>query len=123
MIDTLQTCEGNTTKTTFTILAENIFVKNNVLHEPGIIENMAQTAAVKAGYEVKKLGKEPLVGFIGAVKDLEIFNLPKVGETLETTVIIKTEVMGVTLIEAFSNCGEKKVAQCEMKIFIQTPQQ
>jgi len=121
MIDTLNYCEGDTTKTTFKIEEGNIFVKNGILHEPGIIENIAQTAAAKAGYEVKKHGADPLLGFIGAVKDLKIHAFPKVGDVLETTVIIKTEIMGVTLIEGSSVCNGIKIAECEMKIFIQRP--
>lgn len=123
MIDTLNYCEGDTTKTTFRIEQDNLFVKNGILHEPGIIENIAQTAAVKAGYEVKKLGAEPLLGFIGAIKDLKVHAFPKVGELLETTVTIKTEVMGVTLIEGCSVCNGTPIAECEMKIFIQRPEQ
>lgn len=123
MIDSLDLCEGNTTKTSLSIEASNIFVKNGILHEPGIIENIAQTAAAKAGYEVKKHGAEPLLGFIGAVKDLKIFDFPKVGETLKTTVTIKTEVMGVTLINGSSECSGNRIAECEMKIFIQRPEQ
>lgn len=121
MIDTLNYCEGPTTRTSFKIEASNIFVKNGILHEPGIIENIAQTAAAKAGFEVKKHGAEPLLGFIGAIKDLKIYAFPKVGETLETTVNIKTEIMGVTLIEGSSVCNGIKIAECEMKIFIQRP--
>ncbi|MDI1356461.1 MAG: 3-hydroxyacyl-ACP dehydratase [bacterium] len=121
MIDTIEQCEGVTTKTSFRIDANTIFVKDGILHEPGIIENIAQTAAAKAGYEVKKMGKEPLIGFIGAVKDLKIFALPKINDVLETTVVIKTEVMDVTIIDGFSYCNGEKIAECEMKIFIQKP--
>ncbi len=121
MIDTLTYCEGTTTKTTFKIEESNIFVKNGILHEPGIIENIAQTAAAKAGYEVKKMGIAPVLGFIGAIKDLKIHAFPKVGELLETTIVIKAEVMGVTLIEGSSVCNGIKIAECEMKIFIQKP--
>lgn len=122
MIDTLDYCEGDTTKTSFTIEKDNIFVKDGMLHEPGIVENIAQTAAAKAGYEVKKHGAEPLLGFIGAVKDLKIHSFPKIGDVLKTTVVIKTEVMGVTLIEGTSFCNGNKIAECEMKIFIQKPE-
>ncbi|MEO6306093.1 MAG: 3-hydroxyacyl-ACP dehydratase [Bacteroidia bacterium] len=122
MIDTLNYCDKTTTKTTFKIEPDNIFVKNGVLHEPGIIENIAQTAAAKAGYEVKKNGVEPLLGFIGAIKDLTIYALPKVGELLETTVVITTEVMGITIIEGTSFCNGGKIANCEMKILIQKPE-
>lgn len=123
MIDSLEYCEGNTTKTRFKVEENNLFVKNGQLLEPGIIENIAQTAAAKAGYEVKKLGAEPLLGFIGAIKDLKIHAFPKTGDVLETTVVIKTEVMGVTLIEGSSTCNGEQIAECEMKIFIQRPDQ
>lgn len=123
MIDTLNYCEGAITKTNFEIRKDNIFVKDGLFHEPGIIENIAQTAAVKAGYEVKKNGAEPLVGFIGAIKDLAIYKLPEIGDVIETTVIIKMEVMGITLVEGVSFCNGNKIASCEMKIFIQKPDQ
>lgn len=122
MIHTLEKCEGNATTTSFKIESDNIFVKDGMLMEPGIIENIAQTAAAKAGYEVKKLGKEPLPGFIGAIKDLEIHDFPKTGELLTTTVEIKTEVMDVTVIHGRSACSGRRIADCEMKIFIQKPQ-
>lgn len=123
MIDILEACDGATTITRFEVRSDNIFVQNGVLKEPGIIENIAQTAAAKAGYEVKQLGSEPLVGFIGAIKDLVINDLPKVGSMLETTVTVKMEVMGVTLIEGKSVCNGKEIASCEMKIILQKPEQ
>lgn len=123
MIDTLNYCDGSVTATNFEIRENNIFVKDGILHEPGIIENIAQTAAAKAGYEVKKNGAEPLIGFIGAIKDLVIYKLPEVGDVLETTVTVKMEVMGITLVEGVSSCGGNKIASCEMKIFIQKPEQ
>ena len=123
MIDTLNYCEGAVTKTSFEVREDNIFVKDGILHEPGLIENIAQTAAVKAGYEVKKNGAEPLIGFIGAIKDLVIYKLPQVGDVIETTVTVKMEVMGITLVEGISVCRENKIASCEMKIFIQKPDQ
>ncbi len=123
MIDTLNYCEGSVTITSFEVREDNIFVKDGVLHEPGIIENIAQTAAVKAGYEVKKLGVAPVVGFIGAIKDLIINKLPEIGDILETTVTLKMNVMGITLVEGVSRCNGEIIASCEMKIFIQNPEQ
>lgn len=122
MIDTLDHCEGASTRTSFEIRENNLFVKDGALREPGIIENIAQTAAVKAGYEAKKQGAEPLVGFIGAIKDLQIYALPTVGTVLDTEVLIKTEVMNVTIIQGTSFCAGTKIAECEMKIFIQKPE-
>ena len=118
MIDAIINCEETYVTTQFEINKENIFVKDSVLLEPGIIENMAQTAAAKAGYEAKRQNAEPFLGFIGAIKDLKIYAFPKVGNMLKTTVTVKMDVMGITLIWAASMCKDMKIAECEMKILI-----
>lgn len=121
MIDRILQCEGAGTVTSFTIRPNNIFVKDNCLMEPGIVENIAQTAASKGGYEIKKRGAEPMIGFIGAVKDLKIYYHPPVGSELITEISIKNEVFSVTLISGRSTCNGKLVAECEMKIFVAKP--
>ena len=78
-----------------------------------------ETPAAKAGYEAKKQNAEPFLGFIGAIKDLKIHALPKVGDIIKTTVTVKMDVMGITLIGATSTCGDTQIADCEMKIVIQ----
>jgi predicted hotdog family 3-hydroxylacyl-ACP dehydratase len=121
MIDTIEEVHGAETKTSLLIRSDNMFVADGKLTEAGIVENIAQTAAAKAGYEVKKHGAQPLIGFIGAVKDLKIHSFPQLNETLLTTVTVKNEVMGVTIIDGTSYCGERKIAECEMKIFLKQP--
>lgn len=105
--------------TGFDITNEHIFTQNNVLTESGIIENMAQTAASRAGYEAVKNNSKPAVGFIGNIKDLVIHFLPPANNELLTEVVTKTQVMNVSIIEAKSYCQNKLVASCEMKIFLQ----
>lgn len=119
MVDAIISCTDTDVVTQFEVVKDNVFVRDYVLQEPGIIENMAQTAAAKAGYEVKKRNAEPFLGFIGAIKDLKIYAFPKVGDVLKTTVTVKMDVMGITLISAESVCGGNKIAECEMKIVIQ----
>ncbi|MEO8759956.1 MAG: 3-hydroxyacyl-ACP dehydratase [Bacteroidia bacterium] len=119
MIDAIIICDDVSVTTQFEITADNIFVQDDFLQEPGVIENMAQTAAAKAGYEAKKQNAPPFIGFIGAIKDLKIYSLPKVGDVLKTTVTVKMDVMGITLIGAVSECNSTKIAECEMKIVIQ----
>ena len=45
--------------------------------------------------------------------------LPKVGDVIETTVVIENQVFDVTIISGSVKCGETLLAKCEMKIFIQ----
>lgn len=105
--------------TGFDIAPEHIFVQNGKLTESGIVENMAQTAASRAGFEAVKNNAKPAVGFIGNIKDLVIHYLPESGNEILTEVTTKTQVMNVSIIEAKSYCNNQLVATCEMKIFLQ----
>lgn len=105
--------------TGFDITDHHIFTKDGKLTESGIIENMAQSAAARAGYEAVKNNSTPAVGFIGNIKDLVIHQLPSSNNELLTEVITKTQVMNVSIIEAKSYCQNQLVASCEMKIFLQ----
>lgn len=119
LISRIYQCDEVKVITGFDITEEHIFTQNNVLTESGIIENMAQTAASRAGYEAVKSNTKPAVGFIGNIKDLIIHFLPPVNNELLTEVVTKTQVMNVSIIEAKSYCQNKLVASCEMKIFLQ----
>lgn len=105
--------------TGFDITNDHIFTQNGKLTESGIVENMAQTAASRAGYEAVKNNAKPAVGFIGNIKDLVIHYLPEAGNEVLTEVMTKTQVMNVSIIEAKSYCNNQLVATCEMKIFLQ----
>lgn len=118
MIDQLILVDKETTRTTFTVEADNVLTEDGVFSEAGLIENIAQTAAAGAGYKAMKQHEPVKAGFIGAVKDLEIFDLPKTGELLETEVHIENQVFNVTIITGKVTCNGKLLARCEMKIFI-----
>lgn len=118
MIDHLISFEEKVTRSAFTIKEDNIFVENNRFCEAGLIENIAQTAAARAGYVAGMENKPVQVGYIGAIKNLAIHSLPEVSDILETAITIEHQVFDVTLIKGSVTCGEKLMAECEMKIFI-----
>lgn len=105
--------------TGFDISDDHMLTRHGHLTESGIVENMAQTAASRAGFEAVKNNSQPAVGFIGNIKDLVIHFLPASGNELLTEVITKTQVMNVSIIEAKSYYNNRLVASCEMKIFLQ----
>ena len=118
MIDELIRSDERTSTTRFRIRPENIFVVDGYFREPGLTENIAQTAAARAGYIAREANHPVMVGYIGAVKNLEIFDLPRVEDELETEITIENQIFEVTLITGRVTCDSKLVAQCEMKIFI-----
>ncbi|MFT3826157.1 MAG: 3-hydroxyacyl-ACP dehydratase [Chitinophagaceae bacterium] len=118
MIDKLVFCDDVQARTTLTVKKENIFVQDGRLREPGLVENIAQTAAARMGYLCKAENKPVPVGFIGAVQNLSINQLPAVEEEITTEITIKNQVFDVTIITGKVECGGKELASCEMKIFI-----
>ena len=118
MIDKLLSFSETATTSAFTIKAGNIFVKDGVFKEPGLVENIAQTAAARAGYVSYTQNKPVQVGYIGAVNNLQIFSLPKTGDELITEITIENQIFDVTLISGKISCNETVLAQCKMKIFI-----
>ena len=105
------------------IKEDNIFCKNGVLCEPGLMENIAQTAGLRLGYMVSQMHKseeviKPPLGYIGGIRNLIIHQLPPVGAELKTEIFVQAVVFEVTLISAKSSVNGVPVASCEMKIFL-----
>ena len=117
MVSGLVSVSENSARSSFLINADNVFVKNNLFQEAGLLENMAQTAALGAGYVAKAANKPVLIGYIGAIKDLEIFNLPKVNDELITGITIENRILNVTVISGKVWHNDYLIAQCEMKLF------
>ena len=107
-----------TTRSSFIITNDNVFVKDGVFQEAGLMENIAQTAALRAGYMAQKDSKPLETGYIGAVKDFEVFNLPKAGDELTTEINIQNQIFNVTVIEGKIWLNGNLLAKCEMKVFI-----
>ena len=118
MVDKLIFSDDVKTRSGFTILGTNIFCENGFFSESGIIENIAQTAALRMGflYYLKKQPAPP--GYIGAIKNLSIHSLPSVHENIETEILVLQEIFGVTLISATVWSGNNLLAECEMKTVI-----
>jgi hypothetical protein len=121
MVDTLWLNDDTTTVSGLCIQADNIFCEDGFFKEPGIIENIAQTAALRAGYmaaHTTATAGPPPVGYIAAIKNLIIHQLPKAGNNLKTEIRIKQIVFDVTIIDAKTVCNNEIIAECEMKIFL-----
>lgn len=118
MIDELTACDEQSAKTILHVRENNLFVNKGVLTEPALVENIAQTAAARIGYICSRENRPVPIGYIAAVQNLKIEQLPVIGDTVETEISIKNQVLNVTIIAGHSRIGDKLVASCEMKIFI-----
>jgi len=118
MVGDAVSTDEKTTVSIFKIEEDNILVENGYLSEAGIIENIAQTLALRGGLQREKSDKEAPIGMIGAIKNLNIISRPPVNSTITTTVEVEMEVMNAHLINGNVVLDGKLIAECEMKIFL-----
>ena len=121
MVGSLIQIDEKSFATETVVKAENIFVDDGRLSASGLIENIAQTCAARIGFVNKYILKKGIqIGFIGAVRNLEVVKLPKVGQTITTKVEVVEEVFGMTLANATVTCEGETLVTTEMKIAVKS---
>lgn len=118
MVDRLVSIEGKTTITAFRISHDNVFVENGLFREPGLIENMAQTAAAGVGAHPRSDNAPPPEGFIGGIRNLKIEAFPVIGDEIITRVNVMHEIFDATVVSGEVFLKEQRIAFCELKIFL-----
>ena len=119
MISKLVHFDMSNTKTETLISEENIFVDNGLFSASGLIENIAQTCAARIGYVNKYILKKGIqIGFIGSIRNLTIFELPKVGDVISSTVDVIEEVFGMTLASSRITLDGRTIVETEIKIAV-----
>ena len=117
MVDRLVHYDSVKCVTRLEIKEDNIFVEDGKFTSSGLIENIAQTCAARMGYINQFLNNDTVkLGFIGAIKNLNIAKLPGVGQTIETSIEIVEEVFQMTLVNAAITLDGEVIVTSEMKI-------
>lgn len=116
MIDALAIAGEKTARGILTPAESNLFCKNGKLMEPGLIEFIAQTAAAYSGFKSKIHHTSAGEGYIGAIKNLEIYELPLINTRIESEITIENEIVGFTILTGRIYQKGKLMAECEMRI-------
>ena len=116
MIDNLIFCDTEQTQTDFFIKKDNLFVVNGQLTEMGILENIAQTSAVRLGYLNKNQSVK--IGMVGSVDNFELYDLPFIEQKINTTISVTAEVLNVVVLSAEVVSNDKLLASCNMKVVL-----
>ena len=117
MVDKLMHFDETVTTTTFEVRADNIFVDDGTLNACALAENIAQTCAARLGFVNKYILKRAIqLGFIGSIRNMDVLRTPAVGEKLTTTITVREQIMGLTLVDATILVGEENIVTAEMKI-------
>jgi predicted hotdog family 3-hydroxylacyl-ACP dehydratase len=116
MVDKFFGVQENISAIGLLVKEDNIFCEDGVLQECGIIEHIAQSAAMRIGYIHISNGTEVPIGFIGSINRLTIDRLPSVGDDLYTEVEVEMEVFDITLLSAKVMLCDRVIAECQMKV-------
>ncbi len=118
MVDALLEYYPGHTLSAFCPQADNVFISGDYFNESGMIENMAQTAALGIGYFALKNKQEVPLGFIGAIKNLKIYRRPQIGQSIKTKITLLHEVLNASIAKAEIYLNQEKIAEGEYKIFL-----
>ncbi len=127
MVTSVVEIDENSVSTQFYISEKCVFLEAGKLSETGLIENAAQAASGVVGQsffekdDLEGTGNK-LVGYISAIKKVEIFQLPKVGETIVTKAKLlsrfDTGEMTMCSLEAETFLAEKLIVSSTMNFLI-----
>ena len=120
MIDSIISHNEEQTVASLTIHKDILFVEDNIFQSSGLIEHIAQSSAARMGIQTSKEYKAPLLGYIASVKDLNIIRLPVVGEIIQTEIIVTNKINNISVVKAVSRIEDTIVANCELKVFIES---
>lgn len=116
MVDRVVEFDWTRTTTSFLVRDDCLFVEDGMLISDGVVENVAQTCAARMGCISFIKGERVKLGFIGAVRNMSFSRQPVVGETLITSITVREEVFGMTMVDAEVRSGDEVIAKTEMKI-------
>lgn len=118
MVESLISADETKAESSLTISDDNVLTESGYFTEAGIIENIAQTAALQAGYVASEIGEKIPQGMIGGIKNLKIKLLPEINKTIYTKVSVEHEVMNAKIVQGLVYLEKEIIAECEMKVFL-----
>lgn len=119
MVDKLLEKGDNYVVTGLQIAEDNVLVENKQFKESGLVENIAQTAALFAGLRFAEQGKAIPVGYIAGIKDLSINTMPASGTEICTRTTLTRDIGNIQVVEGVVfDQQEHVLASCELRIFI-----
>lgn len=116
MVDNLLEATSEKFQTDFFIDEKNIFLEDGFLREFALIENIAQSSTV--GIVVTATGalNKPVEGFIGAITKLNLYDLPKVNDTIHTIITLVCKFDTMYLMRGQNYLNDKLLLECEIKL-------
>jgi len=118
-VDRLLEVTDSAATSSFLIRPDFIFVEHGKITASGLLENAAQTAAARAGYFYQLADHPVQMGYIGALRHVNVYELPSIDDSLRTTVTIQKKIVNMLIAAAVIHCDEKLILDCELRIIVE----
>ena len=117
LVDEMLACEKYLCSTDFKVPPVHPLVKEGVLLEAGVLENIAQTCATHIGYLSRHVPVR--IGVVASVRNLKISALPRVGQVVETSVEEQGDpIFSVSVYLAKVTVAGETIAEGEMRVML-----
>jgi 3-hydroxymyristoyl/3-hydroxydecanoyl-(acyl carrier protein) dehydratase len=100
-----------------TVRAED--VTDGAWWEVGLVEGLAQTAAVLNAFEERRAGVRTQHGMLVGVRKFEIRRCARVGETIRFRVDLIRRIAPLALMRGEASCGNEVLASGEIKFYVE----
>lgn len=128
MVDSILDISDKHVVCSFVIQPDNIFVENGLFQEAGLMENMAQTCSSIVGQtfyhdDYNPQSDKRIIGFISGIKQMNVFELPVVGQNVLTNSTLTSRFDGedyaicTMLVQA--KVGDVLLSSAEINLFLQ----
>jgi 3-oxoacyl-[acyl-carrier-protein] synthase-1 len=117
MVSRLVSFSWQETVTGFDVTDGNTFMDGGVLEPEGLIENVAQSCALRIGFINKYIRHKTVdIGYVCAMKSFNVSRPVHSGESLVTKISVASEFGSVLMVDAIVKSGDEEVASGTMTI-------
>ncbi len=132
MVDIISEITSEQVRTSFVIVSDTVFLEDDVFQEVGLIENAAQTCSAIVGQSYffdenhQEIEDAHVLGFISSIKNLKVYGLPRVGDSIETKAVLASKFdtaaycICTMMVETFK--GDEKLLDAEINLLLQKTQ-
>ncbi len=116
LVDALFFCNDTRAITGFQIPEKHNLVEDNILTEAGVLENMAQSIALKSAHLIQKeKPRPPKIGYLAGIKNAKIDSLPKTTQKITTHIKLMYELGPLKRYQAeIKNAQNQQLATAEI---------
>ena len=118
MVDSISNVSQKGAHTSLLVSGTNEYCHHGHIAETGIIEHLTHSVYAMYNANSKASGKPAPSITLGEIKRFTLNFLPKIEETIKTSVKIVSDSKGSALINATATVGGEVAATCMMKFFI-----